>query len=531
MALFRFHPLTVKRWRRFRENRRGYWSFWLLLAVFAASLVAEIITNSRPLLLRFEGKWHCPPLEYASEDDFLHNGVQKPVDYKKLAESPEFAAGRGLAVWPLLPCGPLEVIPHAELQPYLRQELRLSLQPRLASVTVDADLAILEQTSLEALGDGQENLPTLLSDCWEIPEALRGELALRLANGDARPRQEFLCRGRNGFPAVVAVLASRSVRKRAPSRLRLTLRHAQDEAAEQGGFWTFSAGEQRPVGKKEAFIALPPEIRETAERLLAEELRTNEPQSASQESGGRCWELKVAREVLRFPFRPIPGHWCGLDEAGRDVLSRIVYGLRSSLSFGLILAVCSMLLGTLAGMIQGYVGGWCDILGQRLIEIWSSLPFLYIIILMGSIYGPGFSLLIFCYALFNWVGISAYMRAEMLRLRHLPFAEAARCLGIPGWKIAVKHILPNALVPLVTFFPFNLVGAISSLAALDYLGFGLPPPTPSLGQLLQQAQSQRWAWWLILYPSLTLFVIMMLGIFVGEGVREAFDPRRQSRLQ
>ena len=150
---------------------------------------------------------------------------------------------------------------------------------------------------------------------------------------------------------------------------------------------------------------------------------------------------------------------------------------------------------------------------------------------MGSVYGPSFWLLIVCYALFNWIGMSYYMRAEMLRLKRLPFVEAAKCLGLPGWKIVLKHILPNALVPLVTFFPFSLVGAVGALAALDYLGFGLPPPTASLGQLLQQAQSQKWAWWLILYPSLALFLVMLLGVFIGEGVREAFDPKRQSRLQ
>jgi microcin C transport system permease protein len=245
-------------------------------------------------------------------------------------------------------------------------------------------------------------------------------------------------------------------------------------------------------------------------------------------------------EEVRFPFRPVrgipegvstPAHVMGLDDSGRDVLARILYGLRTSLSFGLILVICSLSFGTLIGSVQGYLGGWVDITGQRLIEIWSALPFLYIIILMGSVYGPSFWLLIVCYALFNWIGMSYYMRAEMLRLKRLPFVEAAKCLGLPGWKIVLKHILPNALVPLVTFFPFSLVGAVGALAALDYLGFGLPPPTASLGQLLQQAQSQKWAWWLILYPSLALFLVMLLGVFIGEGVREAFDPKRQSRLQ
>ncbi len=153
------------------------------------------------------------------------------------------------------------------------------------------------------------------------------------------------------------------------------------------------------------------------------------------------------------------------------------------------------------------------------------------LILMGSIYGRSFMLLIFCYGLFNWIGISYYIRAEFFRLRGQPFVEAARCMGVPPLKIIFKHILPNGMIPVITFFPFSLVGAIGSLAALDYLGFGLPPPTPSWGELLFQAQQYRWAWWLILYPSLALFLVMLLGVFVGEGVRNAYDPKQYSRLE
>jgi microcin C transport system permease protein len=221
----------------------------------------------------------------------------------------------------------------------------------------------------------------------------------------------------------------------------------------------------------------------------------------------------------------------GIDGAGRDVLTRILYGLRTSLTFGLLLVVCSMGLGVVAGALQGYYGGLTDITGQRLIEIWSALPFLYIMILMGSVYGRSFALLLFCYGLFNWIGISYYIRAEFLRLRKQPFVEAAKCMGLSSPKIIFRHILPNAMVPVITFFPFSLVGAIGSLAALDYLGFGLPPPTPSWGELLFQAQQYRWAWWLILYPSLALFVVMLLGVFVGEGIRNAYEPRRYTRIE
>ncbi|MCD6271257.1 MAG: ABC transporter permease subunit [Deltaproteobacteria bacterium] len=201
------------------------------------------------------------------------------------------------------------------------------------------------------------------------------------------------------------------------------------------------------------------------------------------------------------------------------------------MTFGLMLVACSMALGILTGAIQGYYGGFVDISCQRLIEIWSALPFLYIMILMGSVYGRSFSLLLVCYGLFNWIGISYYIRAEFLRLRQQPFVEAAKCLGVPSGKIIFKHILPNAMAPVITFFPFSLVGAIGSLAALDYLGFGLPPPTPSWGELLFQAQQYRWAWWLILYPSLALFIVMLCSVFVGEGIRNAFDPRRYTKLE
>jgi microcin C transport system permease protein len=201
------------------------------------------------------------------------------------------------------------------------------------------------------------------------------------------------------------------------------------------------------------------------------------------------------------------------------------------MTFGLLLVMGSMCLGIAAGAVQGYYGGIIDITGQRFIEIWSALPFLYIMILMGSIYGRSFMLLIFCYGLFNWIGISYYMRAEFFRLRSQPFVEAARCMGVGPLKIIFKHILPNGMIPVITFFPFSLVGAIGSLAALDYLGFGLPPPTPSWGELLFQAQQYRWAWWLILYPSLALFLVMLLGVFVGEGVRNAYDPKQFTRLE
>lgn len=237
------------------------------------------------------------------------------------------------------------------------------------------------------------------------------------------------------------------------------------------------------------------------------------------------------REPVSWPFPPVKGHPFGIDSAGRDVYARVVHGLRISLLFGLVLAFWAMLGGLVVGAIEGYFGGWTDILGQRFTEIWSALPFLYVMIFIGSTVGRGFGVLLLCYSLFNWIVVSYYVRAEFLRLRSRPFVEAAKCQGFSSARIIFREILPNALTPLVTLFPFLLMGAIGSLAALDFLGFGLPPLTPSLGELLNQAAQFRGAWWLILFPTLALFTVMLLTVLVGEGLRDAFDPRRASKIE
>ena len=236
-------------------------------------------------------------------------------------------------------------------------------------------------------------------------------------------------------------------------------------------------------------------------------------------------------ESVTWPFRPISGHPFGFDAAGRDVLARIIYGMRTALTFGIVLVISTMFIGIIAGAIQGYFAGWVDITGQRLTEIWCALPFIYIIILLGNTLGRSFGLLLFCYAIFNWAGTAAYVRAEFLRLRGREFVDAARCQGLSKTRIMFRHILPNALTPLITLLPFALVGAVGALAMLDYLGFGMPDTAASWGALLQQAQAFRNAWWLILYPSLALFIVMLLGVFIGEGLRDALDPKPYSRME
>lgn len=231
------------------------------------------------------------------------------------------------------------------------------------------------------------------------------------------------------------------------------------------------------------------------------------------------------------PHAPSARHWLGTDDSARDVAARLLYGFRSSMTFALILAVLSAAVGIVIGGIQGYAGGWFDLAGQRLIEIWSALPFLYVVILIGSIYGQTFGVLLFVFLLFEWIGLSYYMRGEFYRLKHQTFTQAAQALGAGPFRILYRHILPNAMVPVITLFPFMLIGGISSLTSLDFLGFGLPPPTPSWGEMLQQGLNHLYAPWLAFSAVMALFTTLLLASFVGEGARAAFDPRSSNAIR
>jgi microcin C transport system permease protein len=188
-------------------------------------------------------------------------------------------------------------------------------------------------------------------------------------------------------------------------------------------------------------------------------------------------------------------------------------------------------MGIIIGGIQGYLGGVVDIVTQRLIEIWSSLPFLYVVILVGSIYGSNFVLLLFIMVVFHWIGLSYYMRGEFYRLKNMTYIKAARAVGIGHVSIFFRQILPNALTPVITIMPFSLIGGITSLTALDFLGFGLPPPAPSWGELLSQGLNNLYAPWIAISTVSALFITLLLTTFIGEGVREAFDPKSEYRIE
>jgi microcin C transport system permease protein len=222
-------------------------------------------------------------------------------------------------------------------------------------------------------------------------------------------------------------------------------------------------------------------------------------------------------------------NWLGTDDQGRDVLARLIYGFRLSVLFGLTLTILSSVIGVAAGAVQGYFGGWTDLLFQRFIEIWSSVPTLYLLIILSSVLAPNFWVLLGILLLFSWVALVGVVRAEFLRGRNFEYVRAARALGVSNAGIMFRHLLPNAMVATLTFMPFILSGSITTLTALDFLGFGLPPGSPSLGELLAQGKSNLQAPWLGVSGFMVIAVMLSLLIFVGEAVRDAFDPRKTFR--
>jgi microcin C transport system permease protein len=229
---------------------------------------------------------------------------------------------------------------------------------------------------------------------------------------------------------------------------------------------------------------------------------------------------------LPNPAPPSSQNYFGTDDRGRDVLARVVYGFRISVWFAFALMVIGVVIGIIAGAIQGYFSGKTDLIMQRVIEVWSSMPELYLLIIFASIFQPSIWLLIILLSLFGWMGLSDYVRAEFLRGRNLDYVRSARAMGLTNFSIISKHLLPNSLTPVITFLPFRVSGAILALTSLDFLGLGVPPTTPSLGELLAQGKENIEAWWLSLSAFIVLVGTLMLLIFIGEALREALDTRK-----
>lgn len=365
---FTLSPINRRRWANFRANRRGWWSLWVFLLLFAASLTANFWVNDRPLLVRFQGHFYVPVFANYPETDF--GGFLPTTDYRDPFVQKEIRA-QGWMIWP---------------------PIRFSWNTHKLDLPTPAP-----------------SPPTwLLSD--------------------------KICR-----PAAL-------------------LQH------------------KNPT------------------------------------PGAACAALEW--------------NWLGTDDQARDVVARLVYGFRISVLFGLLLAGLSSVVGILAGAVQGFYGGWLDLSMQRFIEIWSSLPQLYILIIVASVITPGFFVLLGVLLLFSWVSLVHLVRAETLRARNLEYVNAARALGLSNNRILFRHVLPNALVATITFMPFILNASIATLTALDFLGFGLPPGSASLGELLLQGKSNLQAPWLAITSFIAIALLLSLLTFIGEAVRDAFDPRK-----
>ena len=533
------NPITQKRIRRFKEVKRAYLSLCVLIGLYLIGLGSELISNSNPLYVRFNNRSYFPVIKFYPEDIFARNGKKTRPDYKKLNTLSVFKRNPdNFMIFPPIPYGPFESIDPASIEVSDYVTIVFTTMPMIGTVNIKKDYSIARSVSFGSfvgMKDGQAK-GLDLNQFFPVSDSLKQAIESRFKNLKAPFISEMGKRFNGGEFAIS--LSTFTPRKRPPKTVRLTFREVElnsgfDLQKSAKLFFQKNLEIDRYLSNEENdnfWNVISSRDREMLSGLIQGRF-FGPVDSVTLTVNNRRYIANFIKEDVRFPFAPVRGHMMGIDGAGRDVLARVLYGLRTSLTFGLMLVAFSVAMGIIAGALQGYYGGILDITGQRVIEIWSALPFLYIMILMGSIYGRSFSLLLFIYGLFNWIGISYYIRAEFLRLRKQPFVESAKCMGISNYKIIFKHILPNAMVPVITFFPFSLVGAIGALAALDYLGFGLPPPTPSWGELLFQAQQYRWAWWLILYPSMVLFIVMLLGVFIGEGVRNAYDPKQYSRLE
>lgn len=248
---------------------------------------------------------------------------------------------------------------------------------------------------------------------------------------------------------------------------------------------------------------------------------------------GAIWPIlkwnpfETNKHVEQYPSPPSAENWLGTDDRGRDILTRLLYGFRYSLSYAVLVWIICFAIGTVTGGVMGYFGGGVDFFGQRVVEVLSTVPQFFLLIIVISIFQPNLAWLVLLSCLFGWINISYYMRAEFLKLRKRDFVDAARSLGASHLRIILVHVLPNALGPILTFSPFVIAGHVTALASLDFLGFGLPAPTPSWGELLSQSQKNfTVAWWIALFPSLALFMTLVLLSLVGEATRDAMDPNR-----
>ena len=457
MAWIRLDPVTRKRLHRFRQIKRGYWSFVILMAAIVLSVFAPFLAESRALAVWYEGRLHLPTFQFLPMSTF---GQAPPPAWDTADIETEY----------------LRLKREWEAERFLHARDRAAA--RAAGAGPDALAAIDARYPNRGHWVLMPPIPwdPYQNDFWS--NEILFEIQAALDAGD-RARAEFLAR-RDRLLELADTLHDR----------RLDALLADPEKA--------------PTGKL-------PSLAKTGALPSIAHLGQAPPMAPDMDRG----------------------HYLGTDAQGRDVASRLLYGFRISIFFALFLVLTGQVIGTIVGSLQGYLGGRFDILSQRVIEVLLSIPFLYVVIVLAALFQPSFWMLLAIMAIFQWINITFFMRTEMYREKTREYCLAARSYGASHWRIVFRHLLPNCLTPLVTFTPFAVVGAIFALTGLDYLGYGLPAPTPSWGELIDQALQieNRSKLWLILAPFTALTVTLVLVVFIGESVREAFDPKRYARYE
>lgn len=466
-------PLTKMRLYRFRQIKRARISFWIITVLYLVSLVAELFINNRPLIMRVDGKTYFPTygkVLYAKDFGFQY-ADELELDYRHFKDHLK-ETGRGWLWMPVVPYNPYE------------------------TDSAKAPLAI-----------NNANCPVLalgLNKADKVPTDERGEyLFVDVAEIDGIPMPN-------------------------------------SPAAEKRYIWVKYADSAKPSrisdfgSKQRTFIGLAFDKKSKMESDNPEDylwFKSGQSDGFSLPDGSYLW-IRFAKTTKGDMFHPLPPslktkHFLGTDRIGRDILARLFYGYRICMSFSLLYVSITYVIGITIGILMGYIGGIFDILFQRFIEIWEQIPFLYVVMILASIFKPNFLIFLAIYVVFGWSGKTWTARAMTYRERERDYVLAARSMGASMMRIVMVHILPNIMVIVVTSLPFAISGGISSLTGLDFLGYGLRPPTPSWGELLSVgvATFKEASW--ILTASVSGFVIVLILItFIGEGLREAFDPKR-----
>ncbi|MDF1661740.1 MAG: ABC transporter permease subunit [Planctomycetota bacterium] len=499
-----------KRLRKFRSLKRGYYSFIILVTAYILSFFLPLLMNNKALVVSYDGELYYPIATYYKGEffgqfnDFSTNG-RTETNYRLLKARFEAEdEGNWVFMPPLVPFGPSET-------------------PQVAK----------EKILIDAYKAGNFDVDSKDKKPEKSAEEIAKEEEKAYSGGDEDEDDGGFKYDPNKFKDDKD--KNKSGDKKSGDDDEDDDGYKGDDEDDDDGYKDEDEDDEDDMGEDgedDNYQYNPDTFDDQKEKALAKE----------KEEG----KNKSDRDKLiaaAFPLPPSDVHPFGTDNTGRDLACRLAYGFNVSLTFALILLIVAYTIGITIGSVLGYYGGYVDLFGQRVIEIWQTVPFLYTVMILGAAlqlnndpskpayFQPSFILLISILASFSWMGMTYFVRGEFLREKSKDYVSAAISIGTKDHIIIFKHILPNSLTPVVTFAPFAIVGNISSLVALDYLGFGLPVPTPSWGELMKQALGDLKSWWLVSAPIAALFVTLLLVVFIGEAVREAFDPKVFSRLR